>query len=175
MGTDLVFKANGLVATVEFKSGLGDSFSIWTVTGLDSSNLPVLLLRAVLPLAFSDEASARTAASKVFESHIMPLATLASAAGGMVVNPTLDDAHVTSVFSAHAGHFQSSLGQLNAESVSSTLVTGGLYRLAKVLGVKKPVSTISSYLELPESTVSRRLTRLRDSGLIEKRGGGRNA
>ena len=167
--TDLVLESDGIFASVEFKFAGGESVSYWNVTGQDNHKLPILLFKAAMPIPASDERSAFALAQKVFESHVKPIAELSLAAGGITTAPDYESESLEGVFEVHAQNFERNL--IDTNSGSDSLLTGGLYRIAKFLGVKKPVRSLAAFMGLPESTINRRLTRLRDLGLIAKRGG----
>lgn len=169
MTFDLVIDSDGLFATVEFKSVSGATLSYWDVLSLDEHKLPILLFRGSLVLPLSDEISTLDKAREIFFSHVKPLAQLSQAGSGFKIAPDFAFSSVEAAFEFHAKQFEETLRK--EEALSDSLLTGGLYRLAKLLGVKKPVSSLATFLSLPESTVSRRLTRLRDAGLIDKKAG----
>lgn len=173
MAFDLVIRSGDLFATVEFKFVSGATTSYWDVLSLDQNNLPILLFRGALTLPLRDESSTLESAREVFESYVKPLSLLALDGGGLREAPEFETSAIANAFEIHAREFEGTLRESGA--FSEPLLTGGLYRLTKLLGVKKPVSSLAHFLRLPESTVSRRLTRLRDAGLIDKKGGKRSA
>lgn len=167
---DHQISTQALLATVEFKAANGIFTSSWLITGIGKDNLPCLALSVSVPLLATSEASSIAEANQLFESYLEPLALKSLSNGGLSRSTVKGSDSTNTAFELHAKHFEESIA--GRPVVNDTFVTAGLYLLAKLLEVKKPIDFLTSFMRLPESTISRRLTKARDSGLIAKRNEG---
>ena len=167
---DHQISTEALFATVEFKGANGPVTSRWTVTGIGSDHFPCLALHVSIPLMAKTEEDSIAEANQLFRTHIEPLALKSLSNGGLNRSHERIPDPSNPAFALHAKNFQDSLeGRLE---VNDTFITAGFYRLAKLLEVKKPIDFLTSFMRLPESTINRRLTKARNSGLIAKRSEG---
>ncbi len=164
---DHQISTESLLATVEFRASGGAVISKWIVTGIGSDNFPSLALAMSLPMRATSESESIEEANQLFSSYLEPLALKSLSNGGLSRSSEKVTDPSNPAFHVHALFFQTYLD--NRLTASETFMTAGLYRLAKLLEVKKPIDFLTSFLRLPESTINRRLTKARDTGLIAKR------
>jgi hypothetical protein len=155
------------VVSIQVRQSAEGFSGTWWVSGPGHKGMIRLLLEIQMQLSGEILEEAMSVAKGMVEPHILRLAKLSSIAGGMRVLAPENDAALRLQLAEKHIHFHKRTegfyveGEANAETVQ-------LYFLAKGFGVKSPVNYVAKYLDVPISTITRRLARARDEGLIPK-------
>jgi hypothetical protein len=138
----------------------------WWVSGLGELWMPRLLMKLELTIPFTSDSQFETACKEIAASDVERLARLSAAAGGMV-SPSPENAPEVSEELAKV-HFTHHMNQPRFSVSTESMSTGTLYLMAKAFGVKNPIRFVSTFQNVSSTTVTKRLTRYRDSGFIPK-------
>lgn len=160
---DFSFEYEGLIGTVELKlASQGQNASVF-VTRLESRKIgPVLEARFPVSPTTSPEDILQ------LESRLMQLLQVAKSSAGLLDSfeiGTLE--HRSEMALAHM-LIHDQFGNLGSFENNLNLRTARQYEIAKAFGVGTAVSLIAKFESVSSTVVTRRLTRARDAGLIEK-------
>ena len=138
----------------------------WWVSGLGESWIPNLLLKLEFSMASATPPELKARCKVLASEEIARIASISAAAGGMITTPPQNSPEVSASLAKR--HFKHHISHPRFSLAPASLATGTLYLMSKAFGVKNPIQFISREFEVKASTVTRRLTRFRDDGLIPK-------
>ena len=138
----------------------------WWVSGLGELWMPHLLVKLELTIPFFSESQFEKSCKEIADTYVGQLARLSAAAGGMV-SPSPENAPEVSEALAKV-HFTHHMNHPRFSVATESMSTGTLYLMSKAFGVKNPIRFISDFQNVSATTVTKRLTRYRDSGFIPK-------
>lgn len=160
---DFSFEYDGLVGTVELKVSSSNCSASVRVTHLKNQRIgPVLEVR----LPVSPTTSSRD--SSALESNLIQLLQVAKATEGFLSSfetGTLEQRGEVA-FAHMLLHDQ--FGNLGSFENNLNLRTARQYEIAKAFGIGTAVALIARFESVSSTVVTRRLTRARDAGLIQK-------
>jgi len=156
-----------MIATVHLTESPDGILAHWFVSGPGELWMVRLLLELKLKLSSSSLKEALETAEEIARTHVFPLAKISSQNGGVLELSNTDDyLNRFQLADAHIDLHKERETLLNSDSL--LFETAQVYFLAKGFGVKNSVSYVAQKLEVPLSTITRRLARCRDEGLIVK-------
>ena len=138
----------------------------WWVSGLGELWMPHLLLKLELTLPFGSKEAFEENCKELASSYVASLAEYSARSGGMVTTTPENSTEVSEALAIL--HFSHHMSTQRFKAATDTMATGTLYLMAKAFGVKNPVRYVANRLEVGVTTVTKRLTRYRDSGFISK-------
>jgi hypothetical protein len=160
---DFSFEYEGLVGTVELKVSSPHRFASVFVTQLTQQKIgPVFEARLPIPPTRSPKDSS------TLESNLIQLLQVAKASDGFLSpfeTGTLEQRGEVALVHMLL-HDQ--LGNLESLDNNLNLRTARQYEIAKAFGIGTAVALIARFESVSSTVVTRRLTRARDAGLIEK-------
>jgi Fic family protein len=161
------FYFDKMIATVHLKEGSDGILAHWFVSGPGDLWMIRLLLELKLKSPSSSINEALEMAEEVAKTHIFPLAQISGQNGGVLELSNSDDyQNRLELADAHIRMHTERESLVNSDSL--LFETAQLYFIAKGFGVKNAVSYVAQKLDVPLSTITRRLARCRDEGLIVK-------
>lgn len=175
LGADFsaVFAGNILTVVVRKSNGIVSSY--WTATrllegGSISQTFQLELPHEIEPNLAPTEVDLIVFAecSEVFESHVKSLIELQANRQGRI--PAFVDPDHSIRVRLALSHMKLHEGIQNLGNVSENLNlrTTRLYQIAKAFGLGTAVQVIADFEKVGSTTITRRLGRARDAGLIEK-------
>lgn len=164
---DAIGIGDGRVASVELKIRSGRVVSDWWISGLNSQNELVALVRCSFGLGTLSEQEALALLPRIYEEILdKPLSKLADLGGFIEApNPGNSD-NKLALCLVHLDYHQK-LGNIG-ESLPIREDVARQFQLIKSFGYTTAQKLIAERTGLPRSTVDRRLFLARESGLIPK-------
>jgi hypothetical protein len=161
------FELDKFLATVQVQQNPEGVTSTWRVSGPGDLWFPHVLLELELPLMSGTKEELASRCEELWPKFIHPLAVEAKRSGGFTrkayaSSPEANEGITRKHIAFHAIHGVPTFGEGN------DIVTAWIYLLAKGFGVKNPIAFVATHFEVPTSTITRRLARARDEGLIPK-------
>lgn len=138
----------------------------WWVSGLGELWMPYLLLKLELTLPFQTQDTFERNCKELANTYVAALADVSARSGGMVSTAPENAPEVSQALAIM--HFSHHMSAPRFSLATDSIATGTLYLMAKAFGVKNPVRFVAEYLKVGVTTVTKRLTRHRDSGFIPK-------
>jgi hypothetical protein len=156
-----------MVATVQLRETPDGVASTWWVSGPGELWMIRLLLELQMQISRKDLQSAVEFCDKLVQENIFPLAALSGQSGGLRNLAPENSAEVRLGLARKHISFHTSMEHLISDK-SGTFSTAQLYFLAKGFAIKNPVQFMADFFDVPTSTITRRLTKAREDGLIPK-------
>lgn len=156
-----------IVATVQLRE-LSDGVSAtWWVSGPGEMWMLHLLLELQMKLTSSDIKTALERCDDLAQNHIFPLAAMSGNSGGLLSlapenAPELRKEMALKHINLH------NQTEILTSGLDDSIKTVHLYLAAKGFGVKNPILFVADFFSTPTSTITRRLARARDNGLLTK-------
>lgn len=147
-------------------NGEASMATTWWVSGLGELWMPYLLLKLELTLPYQTDESFEQACKEIARSYVAVLADFSARAGGMVATAPENTPETSEDLAMM--HFSHHMNTARFSAATESMQTGTLYLMAKAFGVKNPVRYVADHLKVGVTTVTKRLTRYRDSGFIPK-------
>lgn len=164
---DAIGTGDGRVASVELKTRSGRVVSDWWVSGLNSQNGLVALVRCSFGLGSLKEQDAISMLPTVYEEILeKPLAKLAELGGFLEAPNTGSTENKQALCLVHLDYHEK-LGNIG-QSLSIREDIARQFQLIKSFGYITAQKLIAERTGLPRSTVDRRLFLARESGLLPK-------
>jgi len=164
---DAIGTAEGRVASVELKARSGRVVSDWWISGLNSQNELVALVRCSFGLGPLKEQDAISKLPSIYEEILeKPLARLADLGGFLEAPNTGSTENKQALCLVHLDYHEK-LGNIG-QSVSIREDVARQFQLIKSFGYTTAQKLIAERTGLPRSTVDRRLFLARESGLLPK-------
>jgi len=138
----------------------------WWVSGLGELWMPYLLLKLELTLPYRTKKSFEQNCKELAISYVAALAEISARSGGMVAPAPENSPEVSE--SLALMHFSHHMNTPRFSEATDSMETGTLYLMAKAFGVKNPVRYVADHFNVGVTTITKRLTRHRDSGFIPK-------
>lgn len=175
IGSDFHAAARQMAVTVEVKEESGFHFAYWVASRVGANNHLDVFLELRLPLSTRrHETSQQTESalfeecSKIFTLYIEPLLRRTQdAPRGIVAGERVSHEirQLQAIAHLKLHDLQQSLGQDNKNLNRRTAMS---FQLVKSFGVGTVIDALSSFENVGKTTMTRRVTRARDAGLIEK-------
>ena len=161
------FVQGKMVATVQLRQSSSGVSATWWVSGPGDLWMLHLLLELQMQMSSSDLDSAVERCDELVLKHILPLAEMSGNSGGLLAlapdsTPELRKELTLKHIELHGKT------EVFVNSLDDSLKTVHLYLAAKGFGVKNPVLFVAEFFGSPTSTITRRLARARDNGLLSK-------
>ena len=166
-GPDFIASAMGLVISVELKASNKRLESYWLVSAKRSDDVLEFVLDLRVPLGAVTEDEALKICQSILTSFIEPLGRqfMDSASFGEAPDRLSHDQRQAAIV-AHLGKHDSF--QLLGHKDDLYPRTAREYNFVKSFGLGTAVSAIAAFESVPSSTITRRLSRARDAGLVAK-------
>jgi hypothetical protein len=166
-GPDFIASAMGLVVSVELKAANKRLESFWLVSAKRSDDVLELVLDLRLPLGGVNEDEALEECQSILTSFIEPLGRqfMDSASFGEAPDRGTHEQRQLAIV-AHLRQHDSF--QLLGHKDDLYPRTAKEYNFVKSFGLGTAVSAIAAFESVPSSTITRRLSRARDAGLVAK-------
>ncbi len=166
-GPDFIASAMGLVISVELKAANKRLESYWLVSAKRSDDVLELVLDLRLPLGAVNEDEALKECQSILTSFIEPLGRqfMGSSSFGEAPDRRSHEQRQAAIV-AHLGKHDSF--QLLGHKDDLYPRTAREYNFVKSFGLGTAVAAIAAFESVPSSTITRRLSRARDAGLVAK-------
>lgn len=175
VGTDFHAAAGQIVITVEVKEESGLHIAYWVASRVGANNQLDVFLELKLPLRTKrlDTSNATQEAlfeecSEIFNLYIEPLLQQTrQAPRGIVAGERVSHEirQLQAIAHLKLHDLQQSFGQAKG---NLNLRTAMSFHLVKSFGLGTVIETLSAFEEVGKTAITRRVTRARDAGLIEK-------
>ena len=166
-GPDFVASAMGLVVSVDLKAANKRLESYWLVSALRSDEVLELVLDLRVPLVAINEDEALKECQAHLSAFIEPLGRqlMGSESFGEAPDRRTHDEQQAAIV-AHLTHHDRF--QLLGHREDLYPRTAKEYNFVKSFGLGTAVAAMASFESVPSSTITRRLSRARDAGLVVK-------
>lgn len=166
-GPDFVASAAGLVVSVDLKAANKRLESYWLVSAKRSDEVLELVLDLRVPLGASNEDMALDECQAILTSFIEPLGRqfMSSASFGEAPDRRTHEEKQMAIV-AHLSHHDRYQQLGHKDDLYPR--TAKEYSFVKSFGLGTAVSAIAAFESVPSSTITRRLSRARDAGLVAK-------
>jgi hypothetical protein len=163
---DYSFVFEGLVGTIEMKASLPTHSAYVQVTSLlDGKIAPVSEFRFSFSPGLGD---GRDWLANSLETAVIPFLRALGELEGSIGSVELGSSEVRSQLAFAHMVIHEELGNLGSKDANLNLRTARQYEIAKAFGVGTAVALIAKFESVGPTVITRRLTRARDAGLVEK-------
>lgn len=163
---DVEFFSEGYFATVEYKTRNGVTSAYWSVSGPVSLTIRELVLQLVIALPAVSEQELTAICAQQFEAHVIPLARMASATGGLTSSVFGMSAEKLGLLvSAHV-RAASNVPRWSDGPPTVMEETARNYKLVQSFGASKPIEVLAQAEGVKVNAIKQRVYLARKAGII---------